>query len=128
MRRIMTICPATGVTVATHAAMTEPAFARLTASLALYCPACQQPQIWMAAVDVTTAANQAQIDPSRPAFWLPFQDITTHNHTPYWTQSKAPPPDAGAPCVQLGGNCTQGGTCCTGYVCQANGTCGQVAQ
>jgi hypothetical protein len=91
-------------------------------------PACQQPQIWMAAVDVTTAANQAPIDPSRPAFWLPFQDITTHNHTPYWTQSKAPPPDAGAPCVQLGGNCTQGGTCCTGYVCQANGTCGQVAQ
>jgi len=92
-------------------------------------PACQQPQIWMAAIDVTTAANQAPKDPSRPAFCLPFQDITTHNHTPYWTQSTAPPPDAGAPCVQLGGSCnTAGATCCNGLVCQANGTCGQLPQ
>jgi len=35
---------------------------------------------------VTVASNQAAKDPSRPAFWLPFQDITTHNHTPQWTQ------------------------------------------
>jgi hypothetical protein len=90
-------------------------------------PACQQPQIWMAAIDVSTAINDIAKDPSKPAFWLPFQDMTTHNHTPYWTQSVAPPPDAGA-CVQLGGTCNQGGTCCSGLVCQANGTCGQLPQ
>ena len=98
-----------------------------TAHHSAFAPQCQQPQIWMAAVDVTTAINDAVIDPSRPAFWLPFQDITTHNHTPQWTQNTAPPPDAGA-CVQNGGSCTQGGTCCSGLVCQANGTCGQLAQ
>jgi hypothetical protein len=94
-----------------------------------FAPQCQQPQIWMAAVDVSTAVAQTPIDPSHPAFWLPFQDITTHNHTPQWTQSAAntPPPDAGA-CVMNGGNCTQGATCCTGLVCQATGTCGQLAQ
>ncbi|HEY8038926.1 MAG TPA: hypothetical protein VIF15_04000, partial [Polyangiaceae bacterium] len=91
-------------------------------------PSCQQPQIWMAAIDVTVAiAPQIAKDPSRVGFWLPFQDITTHNHTPQWTQSAGPKPDAGA-CVQVGGNCTQGGTCCTGLVCQANGTCGALPQ
>jgi hypothetical protein len=86
---------------------------------------CQQPQLWMAAIDVTLAHGaQAVTDPSRPAFWLPFQDITTHNHTPQWTQSVAgaPTPDAGA-CAGYGGSCTQGATCCAGLVCMATGTC-----
>ena len=103
-----------------------------TAHHSAFAPQCQQPQIWMAAVDVTTAiANivhpDVAKDPSRPGFWLPFQDITTHDHTPQWTQSTAAPPDAGV-CVNSGGSCTQGGTCCAGLVCQANGTCGQLAQ
>jgi hypothetical protein len=88
---------------------------------------CQQPQIWMAAVDITAAtAHAAGPDPSRPAFWLPYQDMTTHNHTPQWTQRPAPPPDAGVPCVPRGGSCLHGGTCCTPYLCMANGTCDQV--
>jgi hypothetical protein len=100
-----------------------------------FAPQCQQPQIWMAAIDVTVA-NGPQIkhpfaaqDPSWHAFWLPFQDITTHNHTPQWTQAVAgnPPPDAGA-CVMAGGNCTQGQMCCNGLVCNATGTCGMIAQ
>jgi hypothetical protein len=98
-----------------------------TAHHQAFAPQCQQPQIWMAAIDVTTAVADAVIDPSRPAFWLPFQDMTTHNHTPQWTQNVAPPPDAGA-CVPTNGDCTQGGTCCAGLVCQANGECGQLAQ
>lgn len=94
-------------------------------------PLCQQPQLWMAAIDVTVAVMphhvmvtaDAVTNPSRPAFWLPYQDITTHNHTPQWTQSAAPPPDAGVPCVMLNGSCTTGGTCCSGLQCMANGTC-----
>ncbi len=88
----------------------------------------------MAAINVSTAVAQvvhpfSAKDPSSPAFWLPFQDITTHNHTPQWTQTVATthPPDAGA-CLMTGGNCTQGGTCCSGLVCKADGTCGQIAQ
>jgi hypothetical protein len=89
----------------------------------------------MAAIDVTVANGpqirhpQAAQDPSFHAFWLPFQDITTHNHTPQWTQTAAgnPPPDAGA-CQMIGGNCTQGQTCCSGLVCQATGTCGTITQ
>jgi hypothetical protein len=92
-----------------------------------FAPQCQQPQIWMAAIDVSTAIAQVVQDPSMPAFWLPFQDITTHNHTPQWTQSVAPPPDAGA-CMMAGGNCTQGETCCSGLLCTANGTCGSITQ
>jgi hypothetical protein len=100
-----------------------------------FSPQCQQPQIWMAAIDVTVATGPqikhpfAAHDPSWRAFWLPFQDITTHNHTPQWTQKVAgnPPPDAGA-CVMQGGNCTQGQTCCSGLVCEATGICGMIAQ
>jgi hypothetical protein len=95
---------------------------------AAFSPQCEQPQIWMAAIDVTQATS-GTMDPSRPAFWLPFQDMTTHNHTPQWTQAVASPPpaDAGA-CVQQGGDCTQGQSCCAGLVCTALGTCGMIAQ
>jgi len=42
------------------------------------------PQIWMFAFDVN-AANKGQ-DPSQVPFWLPFQDMTHHNHIAQWTQ------------------------------------------
>ncbi len=96
--------------------------------------ACQQPQLWMAAIDITiaiapqiTAAITAP-DPSRVAFWLPFQDIKTHNHTPQWTQAVAsvPPVDGGV-CIPSNGNCTTDPAgCCSGLVCDANGTCGSL--
>ena len=38
--------------------------------------------IWMAAVDLDAPYN---LDPSYPAFALPFQDITTSNHIAQWT-------------------------------------------
>jgi hypothetical protein len=100
-----------------------------------FAPQCQQPQLWMAAIDVTVAVNQKGIsphvarDPSRLAFWLPFQDITTHNHTPQWTQRVAPPPDAGAPvCVMASGACGANGTCCAGLYCTAASTCQPIPQ
>jgi hypothetical protein len=95
---------------------------------------CQQPQIWMAAIDVTVANApqvkhpQAVMDPSWHAFWVPFQDITTHNHTPQWTQRAGPPPPDAGTCAMQGMSCTQGSTCCSGLVCQATGTCGMIAQ
>ena len=90
-------------------------------------PVCQQPQLWMAAVNLSGGPHDV-IDPSYTAFWLPFQDITTHNHTPQWTQTIAgqPPPDAGA-CIQNGGDCRANpGGCCSGLACQGDGTCGPI--
>jgi hypothetical protein len=77
--------------------------------------ACEQPQIWMAAVNLSHLEFNST-DPSFVAFWLPFQDDTKHNHTAQWTQTVAdqPPPDM-ASCIQSGGSCTAGGTpCCSG--------------
>ncbi len=93
-------------------------------------PLCEQPQLWMAAINISTAEVMGSSDPSNVAFWLPFQDITTHNHTPQWTQTVAnvPPPDAGT-CIMMSGNCQMNpGGCCTGLVCQGDGTCGALPQ
>jgi hypothetical protein len=40
--------------------------------------------IWMAGVDPDAALGGS--DPSYPAFALPFQDLTTDNHTAQWTE------------------------------------------
>jgi hypothetical protein len=84
---------------------------------------CQQPQIWMAAINLT-AVELGQGDPSFPAFWLPFQDITTHNHTAQWTQSVAtqPQPDMGN-CIPIGGDCTANPNACCSMNCGPTGTC-----
>ncbi len=87
-------------------------------------PTCQQPQLWMAAVNLDPKAT----DPSHTAFWLPFQDIKTHNHTPQWTQTIAdkPPADGGA-CITSGGDCRANpGGCCSGFSCGADGTCSPI--
>ncbi len=39
-------------------------------------------QLWMAAIDPAKAASG--VDPSFPAFWLPFQDLKTGNHIAQW--------------------------------------------
>jgi hypothetical protein len=74
---------------------------------------CAQPQIWMAAivVDKGTFKNEGEFvlktpgtgDRSFPAFWLPFQDVTSHNHTAQWvdqvtgTPPPTTPPNGGMP-------------------------------
>jgi hypothetical protein len=101
-----------------------------------FAPSCKQPQLWMAAINVSIVAALdavggnaplvAAMDPSKPAFWLPFQDIMTHNHTPQWTQRIA-----GAPpgmCMNSGANCMKGGVCCPPLICTGNGTCQPIAQ
>ncbi len=45
MPRILTICPVSGQTIATHAAMTPAAFARMKSGLAVYCAACEQTHV-----------------------------------------------------------------------------------
>jgi hypothetical protein len=83
---------------------------------------CQQPKLWMAAI---TLSETTGVDPSFPAFYLPFQDITKHNHTPQWTQQVVtmPTPET-TMCVGSGGNCaTDPGACCPPMTCNGNGTC-----
>jgi hypothetical protein len=89
--------------------------------------ACQQPKLWMAAINLSEAKGT---DPSFPAFYLPFQDITTHNHTPQWTQQvvNMPVPDAGT-CVPSGGNClTDPSACCAPLTCGGTGACMMIIQ
>ncbi|GAC1352024.1 MAG: hypothetical protein NVSMB1_10800 [Polyangiales bacterium] len=102
---------------------------------------CAQPQIWMAGVVVDENPALDAGDRSFPAFWLPFQDVNSHNHSAQWVEKvlgtpppppPPPPPDAGvlpdaivstdaAPeagptCVPAGGGCTTA-LCCTDVVC-----------
>jgi hypothetical protein len=83
---------------------------------------CMQPQIWMAAINLTSA-EFASGDPSFPAFWLPFQDPTTHNHTAQWTTTIVNPSPSPEPCIPLNGDCTKDpNNCCSG-ICISSGTC-----
>ncbi len=82
---------------------------------------CQQPQLWMAAVDLSATETGGGGDPSYPAFWLPFQDIATHNHAAQWTSQIVTMPMMG--CIDAGQDCSHGGTCCQG-ICLSTGTCG----
>ena len=65
-------------------------------------------QIWVAAIDKHLAADA---DPSHPPFWLPQQDVTSHNLAAQW---------APAPCSDLGQRCTASNECCSG-ICRAQG-------
>ncbi len=44
--------------------------------------------LWMAAVDPDKMAQG--LDPSFPAFALPFQDLSASNHVPHWMPSPSP--------------------------------------
>jgi hypothetical protein len=85
---------------------------------------CKQPQIWMAAINLSSAEFTTQ-DPSWPAFWLPFQDMTTHNHTAQWTTTvvNTPTPDGGT-CIAAGGDCTKDPNGCCAGICTGAGVCG----
>jgi hypothetical protein len=73
-------------------------------------PNCTQPQIWMTAISLDDLA--AGVDPSFPAFWLPFQDFTAHNHIAQWVDTIVTQPN----CQQDGQSCaTQ--MCCDGETC-----------
>jgi len=101
---------------------------------------CTRTQLWMAAIDLDPAAVQAGTDVSHPAFYLPFQDITTNNHLGQWAQQsftgvcKVDMDCSAQPgkCCDMGGctacptppaamcasnaNCAPG-SCCTGGAC-----------
>ena len=53
---------------------------------AVFSAQCQQPQIWMAPIFLDAAGKPVGADPSGPAFWVPYQDATTHNHMAQWTR------------------------------------------
>jgi hypothetical protein len=94
-------------------------------------PNCNQPQIWMAAINLSSAEVSAG-DPSYPAFWLPFQDVTAHNHIAQWVQTVVGTPscDGGtAACIPDGMPCGGNicGVCCNADVC-TNNLCTPVIQ
>ena len=75
-------------------------------------------------VDESTALDSA--DRSYPAFWLPFQDVNSHNHSAQWVekvQSNPPPGSDAGGCVQAAGLCNANNLCCNGLIC-CNGVCG----
>jgi hypothetical protein len=88
---------------------------------------CKQPQLWMSAVNLNEA--HAGGDPSRVAFWVPYQDLSTHNHTAQWTQQMPPstPPSGGCTCSMLYGACGAANPCgcCAGegLACDGNMQC-----
>jgi hypothetical protein len=86
---------------------------------------CKQPQMWMAAINLTKAGEfNNPGDPSFPPFWLPFQDPTTHNHTAQWTQKLVGPSPTPQPCIPSGGDCKNTmADCCLG-ICTSQGVCG----
>ncbi len=61
-----------------------------------------QPQIWMAAIDLSIAQNQPGADPSYSPFWLTFQKTNESNHLATWTKSVA---------------CTDSTECPSGFAC-----------
>jgi hypothetical protein len=104
---------------------------------ATFDPACQQPQIWMAPI-LFRESQSATADPSGVAFWMPYQDITQHNHTAQWTwkpNPPPPPPPDGAPppcsCSHIYGPCGAANACgcCMNEQLQCSGssTCISVA-
>jgi hypothetical protein len=98
-----------------------------------------QPQIWMAGVIVDTDRSLDATDRSYPAFWLPFQDVTAHNHSAQWVAqvqtgsapdggvgsdggAGSPGGDAGTTtCGEPSSACTSS-LCCSDAVC-CNGAC-----
>ena len=86
---------------------------------------CAQPQIWMAGVVVDTDPGADKLDRSFPAFWLPFQDVSSHNHSAQWVEKVlgggGQSGDAGAGCAAAGQTCGSI-ECCADTVC-CNGMC-----
>jgi hypothetical protein len=85
-------------------------------------PACQQPQLWIAPV-LFRPGQPPEMDPSGVAIWLPYQDITTHNHMATWSWAAASGSCqcsmSGAACGPANGGCG----CCHGLVCSGEGAC-----
>jgi TolB protein len=70
----------------------------------------EQTQLWMVAVDLTKLGSGT--DPSFPAFWLPFQDISGGNHIAQWSTAV------------VRASCSGGTECPTRESC-IDGTCQQ---
>jgi hypothetical protein len=91
---------------------------------------CQHPQIWMAPI-LIDPGQKTRTDPSGVAFWLPYQEPSSHDHMASWMWRPASQSDGGAAgcsCSQSGGPCgpANGGCgCCSGsgLVCSGDGIC-----
>ncbi len=104
-----------------------PPYSPENATNSTFGPDCHQPQLWMAAIDLTVGQQSVDSgigDPSFPAFWLPFQEISANNHIAQWVAKivTGPSPDGG--CTNAGDRCDNGAApCCGGLFC-VSGICG----
>ena len=90
---------------------------------------CAQPQIWMAAILVDDGRALDATDRSFPAFWLPFQDVKSHNHSAQWVEKVQAPPGGDAGAGSDGGTCgAQGATCNPAACCTDTVCCGTTCQ
>lgn len=86
---------------------------------------CAEPQIWMAAVVVDPDPSLDASDRSFPAFWLPFQDVTAHNHSAQWVatvqgtsgEDGGTPAAEGGTCGEPTSACSASSPCCSDAVC-----------
>ncbi len=74
---------------------------------------CAQPQIWMAGIIVDEDPSLDAGDRSFPAFWLPFQDVNSHNFSAQWVEKiyTPPPPTDGGTGTDGGAGSDGGGSC-----------------
>jgi hypothetical protein len=105
-------CPATASCAGGHCTGAGPSFVNGNASN----PVCTRTQLWMAAIRLDTAAVQNGQDVSFPAFYLPFQDITTNNHLAQWAERSFSGTCTQDPDCNTGG---QTGRCCVNNGCTA---------
>jgi hypothetical protein len=80
-----------------------------------------EPQIWMAAIIVDPSPSLDSTDRSYPAFWLPFQEVSAHNHSAQWVaQVQGGPGGDGGTGSSSGGSdsatpaCGESGAACGG--------------
>jgi hypothetical protein len=82
------------------------------------------PQIWMAAIIIDSDRSLDASDRSYPAFWLPFQDVTAHNHSAQWVEKvQAPPPPSDGGIGGCNPPCASNQVCCPGSPSTCQDTC-----
>lgn len=83
-----------------------------------------EPQIWMAAIIVDPSRTLDSMDRSYPAFWLPFQEVSAHNHSAQWVAQVQGGPGGDGGTGSSSGGSSSGSDSSTPACGEAGATCG----